>query len=352
MGYKRSIKVKKGLKILLKTLLIIIIVIAVLAGGVFVYLQFEKEGVPSSVVWNETDELDVNSIGHLTKKDGEDFRILLISDVQLGGFPITDNKALKLMDELVNETQPDVILTTGDNAQFFLADIATEKFVAHMEGYDIPWGVVLGNHDSEGRADRVWHGNQYEGAENSLFEMGPSNIFGVGNYIINIDDENAEPIYSLIMMDSNVTRKYDDGKDYDYIHADQIAWYEWAVAAQPQVPSMLIIHIPLPEFEEAVSLYEAGDIDASLGFGVNHEEIFCAPVNSGMFDSVKKLGSTSHIFCGHDHINSLSVEFEGVRLSYGLKTGTLSYSEDEMQGGTLITIVDGSNEVLVKHIYK
>ena len=34
------------------------------------------------------------------------------------------------------------------------------------------------------------------------------------------------------------------------------------------------------------------------------------------------------------------------------KTGPGSYSEEEMQGATLITIADGTNEVTVEHIYR
>ena len=55
---------------------------------------------------------------------------------------------------------------------------------------------------------------------------------------------------------------------------------------------------------------------------------------------------------GHDHVNSLSVEYKGVRLTYGLKTGPTCYSDEDMEGATLITIMDGTNEVVVEHVYR
>ena len=182
--------------------------------------------------------------------------------------------------------------------------------------------------------------------------MGPGNITGVGNYVINIADTDGNIIYSLIVMDSNVERKYEDGEDYDYIHEDQIQWYEWAAEGQPDVPSMLFFHIPLPEFADAQSMLESGEISDPTAFGVNHEPVCAPPYNSGLFDKIVELGSTTHVFVGHDHINSLSLTYEGVRLTYGLKTGPTCYFEEEMQGATLITIADGTNEVILENIYK
>ncbi|MBN2557269.1 MAG: metallophosphoesterase [Clostridia bacterium] len=313
--------------------------------------MFFGKGMPSVAMWSDSDDPASMQAGSLVKKDGEDFRILLFSDIQLAGNPIENAMALKMAEDLARDTNPDFIMTTGDNASWFLSGIMTKTVIRKMESLDIPWGVVLGNHDSEWIADRNWTGNRYELAKNSLFQMGPANIHGVGNYVVNILDEKGMRIYSLIMLDSNEYRTYEDGRDYDFIYYDQIKWYEWIVSGQDDVPSMLFFHIPLPEFKEAWQMWESGEIDGSLGFGDNREDIFCAPVNTGLFDKAKELGNTTHIFCGHDHINNLSVEFDGIRLTYGLKTGPSSYSDKDRQGATLITILDGSNEVTVGHIY-
>ena len=342
---------KKAIKITIKTLIIIIAAAAVLFAAYEIYMLTGPKGEVSAEVWDKQEGFDTGTIQTLTKRDGQDYRILLLSDVQLCGM-WDDKAALELVDELVLEIQPDLIMTDGDNAMMPFSDIVAKKFIAQMEGYGIPWGIVLGNHDSEGRGDRAYFGSLYEDADYSLFRSGPSNLQGIGNYVVNIADEAGNPVYALIMMDSNIKRKYDNGETYyDYIYPDQIEWYGQAVEAQPGVPSMLIFHIPLPEFDDAQKAWEAGESSTVNGFGVNHENV-CAPlINTGLFDKVLGLGSTTHIFCGHDHINSLSVEYKGVRLTYGLKTGPGSYSEDEMQGATLITIKDGG-EVTVEHIYK
>ena len=327
----------------------IVIAILVLAGTYAAAKAIGIKGEVSAEAWNESTPFDPASVDHLVKKNGEDFTILLFSDIQIGANIFRDTKALKMMDWLVRETDPDFIMANGDNTYLVFSGLMTKTIVKKMEGYGIPWSVTLGNHDSEGIADRNWVGNQYESAENSLFDMGPEDVYGVGNYVINIVDESGEDVYSLIMMDSNVERRYDDGRDYDYIHPDQIDWYEWVVGGQGDTPSMLFFHIPLPEFHDVMNLWEAGELDLAATFGEDRERVCCPPVNTGLFDAVLELGRTTHIFAGHDHVNSLSAEYRGVRLTYGLKTGPACYADSDMQGATLITI--GDNEVAVEHIY-
>ena len=336
---------------ILKAVLIIVVSVLLLAGTFLIVKVIGVKGEPSAETWDESDQFDPADINQLEKKDGEDFTILLFSDIQIGANIFKDTKALEMMDVLVEQTNPDFIMTTGDNTYLIFSDVMTNTIVKKMESYGIPWGVTIGNHDSEGVSDRNWLGNKYEAAENSVFEMGPDNVYGVGNYVVDIVDSNGDPVYSLIMMDSNVKRRYKDGKDYDYIHPDQIDWYEWAVNGQKDVPSMLFFHIPLPEFKDAKNMWLAGELDKETGFGEDREDVFAPPENSGMFDKILELGSTTHVFVGHDHINSLSVDYKGVRLTYGLKTGPACYADDDMQGATLITIKDGTNEVTVEHIY-
>ena len=48
--------------------------------------------------------------------------------------------------------------------------------------------------------------------------------------------------------------------------------------------------------------------------------------------------------------NNYSINFEGIRLSYGLKTGWGSYYEKQLVGGTLLTVTD--DDISIEHIYK
>jgi len=76
-------------------------------------------------------------------------------------------------------------------------------------------------------------------------------------------------------------------------------------------------------------------------------------INSGFFDVMKKMKSITHIFAGHNHINNLSVDWQGIRLSYGIKNGTNNYYDKNMQGGILLTLSGNDTINLnIKHILK
>lgn len=334
-------------------ILSIVTALAILATYVFLLLWSPLKGVDSEEIWTEDQILDTDEIPALEMTAGEDFRILVLADTQLGARPTDKWKVRKLMNILVEQTDPDFVTTVGDNTASFIGHRRTRWIISRFEAMNLPWSVTLGNHDGEGLADRTWLGNRYEEGENSLFSLGPGNIHGTGNYAVNITGESGEIVYSLIMMDSNTYRRYESGRDYDYIYNDQIQWYEWlndglSGSQGKPVPTMLFFHIPLPEFDSIRQEWEAGELEAAGGM---REGVFCPPVNSGFFDTIKEVGTTTHIFNGHDHVNSLSAEWEEVLFTYVLKTGTGSYSDKDLQGGTLITIDGASHEIDVEHIY-
>ncbi len=78
----------------------------------------------------------------------------------------------------------------------------------------------------------------------------------------------------------------------------------------------------------------------------------CAPYNPGMFTKIKELGATTHTFVGHDHVNAYSVDYQGVRLTYGLKSSRQFYYSEELVGGTLITLKGDTGNVSVDIEYK
>ena len=69
-----------------------------------------------------------------------------------------------------------------------------------------------------------------------------------------------------------------------------------------------------------------------------------------MFDVAKELGSTTGFFCGHDHYNNMSLEYQGIRLTYGMSIDYLAMPgiarDTKQRGGTLITLHDdGTSDI-------
>lgn len=338
---------KKKAALIISAVAVGVLVVAVMA------LFIPRTGEKRSDVWSVNDEFDVSAVASLEKKAGEDFNVMLFTDLQLW-MDLTANKTVyDMMDSLVEEGKPDLIVLMGDNVSGIATDTLTKRLIRQMESYGIPWAPVFGNHDGEGNATLEWQADLFEEAEHCLFRRGPSNLSGIGNYVINVT-ENGEIVESLYLLDSGRYREYDGiGEREDYIGYDQIAWYEWNVrgieaAAGRSVPSMVFAHYALPEFRTAVETLceKRGDkyyVPEALGSGFCYGLPGASPVNSGFFDKAKELGSTTHVFAGHDHENNAVIDYEGITLAYGLKTGCSPkpWNNAEYYGATVVTIGDG-----------
>jgi hypothetical protein len=189
---------------------------------------------------------------------------------------------------------------------------------------------------------------------------------GYGNYILNIT-ENGKTIHTLFMMDTHSNRNYklNDGtvleNEYDHLWPTQMKWYRWAVngiAAMEgkTVESTVFMHIPVYQYRTAwaeawnESKQAYNTEYAETSFGVNKEAVCSAPVDNGFFDLCKELGSTTNMVVGHDHVNSSSIVYDGIRLTYGLKLGEGCYFEDGMTGGTTLSI-NSEGHVTTQHHY-
>ena len=112
------------------------------------------------------------------------------------------------------------------------------------------------------------------------------------------------------------------------------------------MPSLIFFHIPLQQYRTAYELYEEGSDEVTYFFGENGEsmidKVCCSDYPSALFDRILELGSTTGTFCGHDHYNNMSLEYKGVRLTYGMSIDYLAMPGIEydtaQRGGELITI--------------
>lgn len=315
--------------------------------------------------WSATDEFTADYCAEVEKNPDEDFIILNLADIQLKDdlvFEDRGDKTAKMIDDLIRETEPDLITLTGDNAWGTIAYI---ELIKQIDAYGIPWAPVMGNHDGQCCINEFWAAYLLFKAENCLFEFGPENM-GYGNYIINIT-ENGKIIHTLFMVDTHNNAEFtlEDGSTvsgYDHLWDNQIEWYKWAVNGISEitgntVESSVFLHIPLCEYKDAWSKAYGSDEVGTLApelapaaIGVNGEGVCCPPVNNGFFDVCKELGSTKNIFAGHDHANNFQIYHEGIRLNYMLKTGYGAYYTDGLVGGTVISI-DSGGAAYAEHLY-
>ncbi len=403
--------------IITAVLLVVMIGIAVgIPCGIFFS---PRKGSVSTYSYDKTKDFDLLKDGYVLYADYDsDFKILNIADLQMSEvYTNSQNKRnYELVRKLVEQEKPDLITFTGDNFWLNNAKAATKKFIQNIDSLNVPWAPVFGNHEPETEVDTNWIMEQFLTAKNCIFNIGvkgtdfnkdvakgPKNIDGVGNYVINVLNNEHKIIHTIFMMDShsnngdqhpekveNITDgtaidglngwyaqdnylfKPDEngklvgvGTTYDYIKLNQIEWYEWVVKGVQKinkgevVPSSAFFHIPLPEFNIAYALYKKnlpknynGRDVIDGNFGLNRENV-CSPYyNSGFFAKMKELGSTKDVIVGHDHVNNSSILYQGIRLTYGLKTGDGCYwdSTGSVSGGTTISI-NSTGATKTEHIY-
>lgn len=318
--------------------------------------------------WSETQEFTAEYAFTVEKDPNKDFVIVNFADIQLNDSEIFGEDgdfARELIKKSIEESKPDLITLTGDNAS---GDVTYIEMVKFIDSFGIPWAPTMGNHDG-GNGDTLneaWDSYIISQAKNCLYKPGPKGM-GNGNYIINIT-ENGNIIHSVFMMDSHSSAadteasKINLGPNgevgYDHLWANQLKWYEWAVkgieklAGHP-VQSSAFMHIPVIEFRTArdtmCNIIVDGDGNTIAvpkdeytdAFGSIEEggATICSPEgNNGFFALAKELGSTKDMIFGHDHKNNMSIVYDGIRLSFSLKSGRGSYSFDKMNGWSTLTI--------------
>lgn len=289
-----------------------------------------------------------------------DYKILQLTDLHLG-FGIFSGKkdrlALAAVTELIRRTKPYLLVLTGDSVFPFFPKSGTmnnrkqaQKLLKFLDGFRIPYTFVFGNHDCEmGSACNkeqladIFSSGRYAIFAKGRYERSQDPIAGVGNFVIDLVDGKGKVLLPLILLDSNM---YGDGwffSGFDCIHEDQTEWCMEKLNAR-KVPAMAFFHMPPAEFKEAYEKMKLGDHSViyehgSIGekddyFGISNRE-------PHFFERAVENGWLKWIFCGHDHLNTLSLTYKGIRMTYGMSIDYLGYSGIAKQyvqrGATLIT---------------
>lgn len=313
-----------------------------------------------------------------TKEQDRDFKILQLTDLHFGrGLFSIDNDILahNAVVTLVERVKPDLIIITGDNTYpipIFSGshnNLKEARYVGKlMEGLGIPWTMTFGNHDTEpmfASHSREELLEYYSSVSNCLLRDGAPGVFGTGNHVIKLMNADGTPNTALVMLDSNMYLKKSFYSTFDNIHDDQIEWYKSEItkmSGDKLVPSLAFFHMPVKEYRDAWEKLKLGHTDEvtyhcgsiaekndHIGYSRNKEGHF--------FEEMLKFGSCKGMFCGHDHLNNISMTYKGIRLTYGMAIDYLAYigikKKYSHRGGTVITIDnDGKFDVKLEPLTK
>lgn len=249
--------------------------------------------------------------------------------------------------------KPDLVVLLGDtlNERDLSPDFSDYKaalrdILKPVTEAGIPFCYVLGNHEHDTQQEELIV-KAYSEFENCVGENDPT--APRGNFNCNLlvkSSDGTEDVLNLWFIDSNNICEDRAVSTYDWVHSDQIRWYENKAAEIAQahggktLPAILFQHIPV--YEEHGLLREAtpseyfvsveGDdgkryvlkdgADGYLG------EIPCSPkVNRGQFQSWKKTGDITAAFFGHDHLNDFTGYVDGIMIGQNKTSGFCCYTD-------------------------
>lgn len=392
-------KGKKAGKIIGIVLLCVALIAGVTAGVNALVVKASREKAQSfeKVQFDEQLVPVKDENGYWTFTTDRDLKVMQLTDVHIGSGYMSAKKdamALNAVAAMITAEKPDLVVVTGDvaypvpfQAGTFNNLTSATVFAELMETLGVYWTLAFGNHDTEAYSyyNREAISDFYGSEDYSycIFESGPENVDGYGNQIINVKNTDGIITQSIYVFDSH---SYVDGDffgimwKYDNIHENQVEWYRNTLTALNEqnnallkelgreensaIKSLAFMHIPLVEQKDAWYEYAENGFEDTENvkyvYGVAGEGkkvVYPGIKEDNLFETMLELGSTKAVFCGHDHLNNFSIEYKGIRLTYGMSVDYLAYpgiyKEGSQRGCTVITVSpDGSFDCSAQSYYQ
>ena len=293
--------------------------------------------------------------------DGGDLDIMVLSDPQTDyyekykvvGSPGND-KTYEFIEDFVKETDPDLVVINGD---LVMMDVAVsqvpyfERYAEIFERLETPWTFAFGNHDCDALYSATDDAEDPDSQctkaalisylagkyPHCLMNSDPACEDGYGNHFVNVRTETGKLVYTLCLFDCVYTSRLAEPQDVPT--AGQVKWYADTINALSDgeygedrnsdeiVPSVIFNHIGIPEFKTAwEEAWNDGDPTEAYHYGHWLQGNYTSnygnrPESEQIFAVAKELGSTKAIFMCHHHDNDFSVDYEGIRLTFGQHSG-------------------------------
>ena len=149
-------------------------------------------GTQSERIWSSQDKFDIKKdVATVQKRSDGDFVILGISDIFIRNpFRSSEKQALyNTIKDMIYRTDPDLIVLSLGNV-FIFSRQCYIMITDVMERLAVPWTAIFENVGGD-NADANELGDILSKGKYSLFQKGPRNLYGIGNYaaIVTKQDE-------------------------------------------------------------------------------------------------------------------------------------------------------------------
>lgn len=307
-------------------------------------------------------------------ENGE-FTIFHLTDCQ-DVYP-ANQTMVQFINHVLDKYDPDLVVLGGDNCVDNTGNIeaAITEIANIFVAKETYFTLVFGNHDREGDRgsnDVLLSYYKKAGGKYCLAYDAVPALSGAGTHNLPIfSSKNLLKVaYNLYMFDSG-TSGYTDANGnngYECVWEDQVQWFETVNSAYTLanggkvIPSMVFQHIIVGEVYEA--LYKeksevALSLDSRFVNGKEYDltmadlsvikdgfmlEAPCPGVeDSRQFEAMVEQGVVA-TFSGHDHINTFTIEYQGVDIVNTPGCTFHSYGHAYNRGGRIITLHEGETE--------
>ena len=293
-------------------------------------------------------------------------------DFTAEGFSGAPEREVAMMRMLLAETQPDLVVFTGDNvdgrpfgARYSAVPpvpVPADPFELFVDAFmrilqpllsctpPVPWTFCPGNHDDD-------QGPWSRAALLRVYSLPGCLTPCAASFDHTLTVSLVRGLYRrsrlrLWLFDYGANSKL---TKVEPVHPAAIAGYEslsLSGSLAPSVTELAFFHVPLPEYACYRPLAGTqGLFDARTRVGViprpwcwlprlarlvgRHQEVGCSLVNTGLFDALVRVGRVRATFCGHNHYNDYVTLRCGVYLCFGRVSGLSPPPSWEHDGGEL-----------------
>ena len=284
------------------------------------------------------------------------FRILQVSDPQDLVHP--RRAMLRMLDRAYDGLRPDLVLFTGDNTLGnHLLDVGPKRIVsvgdpavtlrqmrralAHIlepvQKRGIPFAMIFGNHDDMNdvpRADQIALFRAYD----CCLPMNPDDpSVDPDTCAVPIVTPDGRTAWNLYLLDSAWN---DENGQFWRVKEETVRWVREtgdrlrAENGGIAVPSLLFLHVPLPQLRSLCMPCEKtrpgavkdGDgwvcLDPAKASGVLGEAVSPCEDPGDLFGLIRDRGDVRAVISGHDHANCFDGVADGVRM---IQSGAASF---------------------------
>lgn len=296
------------------------------------------------------------------------------------------DKVLKQANDHIVATQGagakiDLVELTGD--QFMLANAYhVESFVSYFEeqaeNYGFKYAIIWGNHDHHGLYNPNWLSQKFKSGKHAIYSDENDDLYGRSNFVIDLVDGNSVK-WQIANLDSGASfseTAISPFRDYDYIRQEQTKW--WRLQHDrvgDAVPAIAYYHIPQDENMKAWNaIHNDGATNKHKFFKLEEFADNGNEKYQSDFIDVAKDHNLKAAFMGHAHNVDWTVEYEGVTIGLGVKTGPELYfahidvnDQDpalqeglasvginenfDLIGASLVTLKDDAGTFDLEHLY-